>query len=785
VTETDPQFQGTIAVDIRDAQPDWTPYRATSAPEGAPNVLYLLWDDVGFATCDCFGGLVDMPNMRRVADNGIRLTQFHTTALCSPTRAALLTGRNATTVGMASVENLAQGFPGHNGRIPAQTALISEVLAERGWSTYAVGKWHVGPLEECHAAGSREHWPLGRGFSRYYGFLDGMTDQWYPDLVRDNHPIDPPATPEQGYHLSKDLADKAIGFLRDHRAAAPGKPWFLYFCPGAGHSPHQVATEWADRYRGVFDMGYERYRDIVLANQKALGLLPADTELSPMNPYADATSADGLPWPPAENVLPWDTLSDNEKRVSARMAEVFAGFLSYTDAQIGRVLDHLEETGQLDNTIVVIMSDNGASGEGGPSGRLHELIPMGGADETADDLLRMYDELGGPGTQMNYSNGWAMAFNTPYKLFKRYASHEGGIADPCLIAWPAGLPARGELRDNYSHVCDVTPTVYELLSIAEPEIVNGIPQAPMEGTSFAATLRDPGVTSQKDTQFYSMAGTRGIWQRGWFANTVHPPSAAAPRGWSQFDRDTWELFHLDADRSQCHDLAAEHQDKLGELIDLWQDCAERQLAYPLNDLSVTEIIMRAAANAAAPAPRAEFYPDTPAQRTPMTGLIRGRSFALRMPVRIDDTGAQGVLISFGTRAAGQALFLDDARLRYVCTVGGTEQSIVADRPMTLGPHIIELRFARTGGVDGGFDVIGDARLAIDDDPVGEMTGMRLAGLDLLQKVSVGRSVVHPVSATYGSPFEFRGGDLGTVTLDFDGPGAVHLKAVVDTAFARD
>ena len=683
------------------------------------------------------------------------------------------------------VENLAQGFPGHNGRIPAETALVSEVLAERGWSTYAVGKWHVGPLEECHAAGSREHWPLGRGFQRFYGFLDGMTDQWYPDLVSDNHPIDPPASPEQGYHLSKDLADNAIGFLRDHHAAAPDKPWFLYLCPGAGHSPHQVGAEWADKYRGVFDMGYERYRDVTLANQKALDLLPPDTELSPINPYADASSAEGLPWPAGENVRPWDTLSADEKRVSARLAEVFAGFLAYTDTQIGRVLDHLEETGQLDNTVIVIMSDNGASGEGGPNGRLHELIPLGGENESVDDMLAVFDDLGGPSTQLNYSNGWAMAFNTPFKLFKRYASHEGGIADPCIISWPAGLAARGELRHHYTHISDVTPTIYQLLSLTPPETVKGIPQAPLDGVGFVAALRDPAANTGKASQFYAMTGTRGIWHQGWFANAVHPPSAAAPRGWSDFDRDTWELFHLDADRSQCHDLAAQHPDKLEDLKARWSADAQRFLAYPLNDLSTVEMVMRAAANAGPPPASAVFHPHTPARHTPVTGLIRGRSFRLQVPVTIDDARARGVLVSIGGRAAGQVLFAEDGRLHYVCTFGGIEQKIVAQTPIPPGEHVLQLTFSRTAAIDGGFDVIGDALLTVDGVPVGQYPQLRMAGLDLMQTVSVGRSVVYPVSAAYTTPAAFTGGGIGAVTLGFDGPGDHHPGAVTEVVFARD
>ncbi|CAN5459323.1 sulfatase-like hydrolase/transferase [soil metagenome] len=783
-------FQGIINVDIRDSTPDWTPYRAASAPAGAPNVLYLLWDDTGIATWDCFGGLVDMPNMKRIAERGVRLTQFHTTALCSPTRAALLTGRNATTVGVASVVNMAQGFPGLNGRIPAETALMSEVLAERGWSTYAVGKWHLAPPEDCHAAGSRRYWPLSRGFDRFYGFLDGMTDQWYPSLVSDSRPIDPPMTPEEGYHLSKDLADNAIGFLRDHEAAAPEKPWFMYLCPGAGHSPHHVAAEWADKYQGHFDMGYERYRDIALANQKALGLLPDDTGLSPINPYADRASADGVPWPESDTVTPWDALSDDQKRVQSRMAEVFAGFLSYTDAQIGRILDFLEHTGQLDNTIIVVMSDNGASGEGGPTGAVDEWARVTSSEDPTAAALRRYDELGGPGTQMNYSTGWAMAFNTPYKMFKRYASHEGGIADPCLVSWPAGLPARGEVRDHYAHVSDVTPTVYELLGIDPPAVVKGITQDRLEGTSFAAALRDTAGTRTKRTQFYSMMGTRGIWHDGWFANTVHPPTSFSPRGWSDFGHDRWELFHIDADRSQLHDLAAEHPEKLNELTALWHENALEYHGYPLNDLSAGELIARGATfGAAGMSDRPVYYPDTPGTHTPLGGLIRGRSFTLSAVATVDSLDARGVLFSQGNRLGGQALLLADEGLQWVCNCAGDEQTLTSVEPITLGHHVFALHFTRTGAVDDTFDVLGEAHLTVDGRTVGTRTGVRMTGLDMMQTVSAGRSLAYSVSAGYTSPNPFRGGTLDQVTLDFGENGAEeadgHAGAVVDLSFARD
>ncbi|GFG63198.1 hypothetical protein MKUB_06880 [Mycobacterium kubicae] len=495
------EFHGKIELDIRDSEPDWGPYAAPTAPENSPNILYLVWDDTGIATWDCFGGLVEMPAMTRIAERGVRLSQFHTTALCSPTRASLLTGRNATTVGMATIEEFTDGFPNCNGRIPADTALLSEVLAERGYNTYCVGKWHLTPLEESSMASTKRNWPNSRGFERFYGFMGGETDQWYPDLVYDNHPVNPPGTPEDGYHLSKDIADKTIEFIRDAKVIAPDKPWFSYVCPGAGHAPHHVFKNWADKYAGTFDMGYERYRETVLENQKSLGIVPPDTELSPINPYLDVKGPQGEPWPLQDTVRPWDSLNDEEKKLFARMAEVFAGFLSYTDAQIGRILDYLEESGQLDNTIVVVISDNGASGEGGPNGSVNEGKFFNGYIDTVEESMKLFDHLGGPQTYNHYPIGWAMAFNTPYKLFKRYASHEGGIADTAIVSWPSGIAAHGEVRDNYVNVCDITPTVYDLLGMTAPETVKGIRQKPLDGVSLKSALDDPSADTGKTTQF--------------------------------------------------------------------------------------------------------------------------------------------------------------------------------------------------------------------------------------------------------------------------------------------
>ena len=779
-------FNGRIELDIRDSQPDWAPFAAPTAPQGAPNVLYLVWDDIGIATWDCFGGLVEMPNMGRIAERGVRLSQFHTTALCSPTRAALLTGRNATTVGMATIEEFTDGFPNCSGRIPYETALISEVLAERGWNTYCVGKWHLTPLEESNLAATKRHWPLGRGFERFYGFMGGETDQWYPELVYDNHPVEPPATPEQGYHLSKDLADKTIEFIRDAKVIAPDKPWFSYLCPGAGHAPHHVFREWADRYAGRFDMGYERYREIVLENQKRLGVVPPDTELSPVNPYADVTGPNGEPWPLQDTVRPWESLDDGEKRLFARMAEVFAGFLSYTDDQIGRVLDYLEESGQLDDTIIVVISDNGASGEGGPNGSVNEVKFFNGYIDTVEDSMRRYDQLGGPQTYNHYPIGWAMAFNTPYKLYKRYASHEGGIADTAIISWPNGIAAHGEVRDNYVSVNDITPTVYELLDIVPPATVRGIPQKPLDGVSFAAALRNPEAPTGKSAQFYTMLGTRGIWHRGWFANTVH---AASPAGWSNFDRDRWELYHIETDRSQCHDLAAENPDKLAELQALWFAEADRYNGLPLADLNIFETLTRWRPYLVGERTTFTYYPGTADVGIGAAVEIRGRSFSVLAEVGVDSPDASGVVFKHGAGHGGHVLYLQDGRLHYVYNfMGEEEQRVSSPQPVPPGSHVLGVRYERTGTVAGSHTPLGEVSLYVDDTVVATRGDVRthpgsfgLAG----GGVAVGRNGGQPVSAEYRAPFALTGATVAKVVVDVSGTPYLDVERELAAAFARD
>ena len=422
-------------------------------------MIYVVLDDVGFSAMSCYGGPIATPNIDKIAADGVRYTQWHTTALCSPTRSCLLTGRNHTRNSMACITEGASGFPNASGTIPPENGMLPEILGERGWNTYMVGKWHLCPTVEMNLASTRRNWPTGRGFERFYGFLGAETSQWFPELVYDNHPVDQPKTPDEGYHFGEDITDKAIEFIMDAKAVAPEKPFFLYYAPGAAHAPHHAPKEWIDRYAGQFDMGYEAMREATLARQKAMGLVPADTELPPINPIGTAatrTGPDGKPFPAMDTTRPWDSLSDEEKRLFARMAEVYAGFLSHADHQVGRLLDYLEMTGQRENTMIIVVSDNGASGEGGPDGSVNEMLFMNGIPDDIDANLAMLDELGGPKTYNHYPNGWAMAFNTPFKMWKRY-EFNGGTSDPCIISWPAGMTAKGEIRTQYHHAIDLVP----------------------------------------------------------------------------------------------------------------------------------------------------------------------------------------------------------------------------------------------------------------------------------------------------------------------------------------
>ncbi len=510
--------------------------------------------------------------------------------------------------------------------------MVSEILGELGWNTYMTGKWHLCPEDEMNLASTRRNWPTGRGFERFYGFLGAETNQWYPELVYDNHPVAQPRTPEEGYHLTEDLTDKALEFIKDAKSIAVEKPFFLYYAPGACHAPHHAPKDWIDRYKGRFDMGYEAIREQTLARQKAMGIVPPESELPPINPIGTPetrTGPEGKPFPIMDYTKPWDSLSGEEKHLFSRMAEVYVGFLSHADHHIGRLLDYLEQTGQRENTLVIVVSDNGASGEGGPDGSVNEMKFLNGIPDDLAENLAKIDDLGGPKTYNHYPTGWAMAFNTPFKMWKRY-EFNGGTSDPCIMSWPQGMKARGEIREQYHHAVDIVPTILDVLGVESPETIKGYVQSDFDGVSMRYSFGDGSAPTARKTQFYSMLGSRAIWHNGWKAVTTHP----AISGWGHFNDDVWELYHTDVDRAELHDLSAKHPDQVRELVNLWFAEAGANHAFPLDDRSAFEIFMTPRPLLSAPRKRYVYYPHVADVPESQAVNVRNRSFSIAAQVDI-------------------------------------------------------------------------------------------------------------------------------------------------------
>jgi arylsulfatase A-like enzyme len=733
-------------------------------------------------------GPIETPNIDRIANNGVRYTQWHTTALCSPSRSCLLTGRNHTRNSMACITEAAIGFPNASGTIPPENGMLPEILGELGWNTYMVGKWHLCPTNEMNLAAPRRNWPSGRGFERWYGFLGAETNQWYPDLVYDNHLVDQPRSPEDGYHLTEDLTDKALEFIKDAKAVAPDKPFFLYYAPGACHAPHHAPKEWIERFKGRFDQGYEALREQTLARQKELGIVPPDTELPPVNPIGtpqDRTGPDGKPFPPLDFTRPWASLSADEQRLFARMAEVYAGFLAHADHHIGRLLDYLEQNDQLDNTLVILVSDNGASGEGGPNGSVNEMKMMNGMPDDLQQNLAMLDELGGTKTYNHYPNGWAMAFNTPFKLWKRY-EFNGGTSDPCIISWPKGMKARGELRHQYHHAIDLVPTILDILGVEPPATIKGHVQSRLDGLSMRYSLDDADAPTARTTQFYSMLGSRAVWHQGWKAVTTHP----AISGWSNFNDDVWELYHTDVDRAELHDLAAEHPDKLRELVGLWFAEAGANQAFPLDDRSALEILSTPRPQLSAPRNRYVYVPDTAEVPEAQAVNVRNRSYVVAAQVDLPASGAQGVLFAHGSRFGGHALYVKDNRLHYAYNfVGIVEQKIDATEDLPTGQDLIVSAAFDKDGEDPPGVATGVLSLYHGDHKVGEGRIKTQPGSFAIagEGLCVGRDGGEPVTDDYpgAPPWQFTGGTIKRIAIDVSGEPYVDLEREAAAMIARE
>ncbi|MDV6245784.1 arylsulfatase [Rhodococcus opacus] len=781
-------FRGIVNVDIRDSVPDWGPYEQPKAAPGSPNVLYIVLDDVGFGALGCYGGPIETPNIDRIAANGLRYGQWHTTALCSPTRSCLLTGRNHTTNGMACISEAAVGFPGANGHIPPECATLAEILVEQGFSTAMVGKWHLCAEDEMNLASTKRNWPIGRGFERFYGFLGAETSQWYPDLVHDNHPVEQPATPEEGYHFGVDITDRALEYFGDVKAIAPDRPVFLYYAPGCAHAPHQAPKEWTDRYRGRFDAGYEAMRAEILARQKEMGLIPPGTELPALNPIGGPetrSGPEGKPFPLMDYTRPWESLSGDEKRLFARMAEVYAGFVSHCDDQIGRLLAYLEEIEQLDNTIIVLVSDNGASGEGGPNGSVNENKLFNGVPDDLAENLSLLDDLGTTRTYNHYPNGWAMAFNAPFKMWKRY-SFNGGTCDPCIISWPAGITARGEIRDQYHHATDVVPTLLDCLGIELPDTVKGYTQHPIQGVSMRYSFDAAAIPTAKHTQFYSMLGTRGIWHDGWKAVTTHP----AISGWSHFPEDAWELYHTETDRSELHDRAAEEPGRLAELVGLWFHEAGANQALPLDDRLPIEILLTPRPQLTPPRNRYVYRPGGAEVPESVAVSVRNRSYSIGALVDIPGPGAAGVLFSHGGRFGGHALYVKDNRLHYVYNFLGSEQQLIrADEELPTGENMILAASFDKDGEDPPGHAHGVLSLYYGDRKVAEGRIHTQAGKFGIggEGLNAGHDAGEPVTDDYPgtAPWAFTGGTLNRVAVDVSGEPFVDLEREAAAMLSRE
>ena len=720
------RFEGKIGRTFRESEPWWPPLR--TAAQDRPNVVVILFDDLGFAHLGCYGSTIATPNIDRLAAGGLRFTNFHVTPLCSPTRASLLTGRNHHTVGMRAIAHFDSGYPHMRSAISQNAATMAEVLRDENYATYAVGKWHLTPLEASSQAGPFEHWPLQRGFDRFYGFLGGETDQFYPELVYDNHHVDPPKRPEEGYHLTEDLVDHAVGFLRDQQSVYPGQPFFLYFTPGATHSPHQAPAEYIEKYRGKFDIGWDEIREQWFARQLELGVIPEGTELAPRNPGVKA----------------WAEMTAEARAFACALQEAFAGFLEHADAQVGRLLAYLEESGRLEDTIVILTADNGASQEGGPLGMSDSARLFQPQPDDLEEVQSRLHEIGGPRSSSNYPWGWAQAGNTPLKWYKQN-THGGGVRVPMIVHWPKGLAERGGVRHQFHHVSDVLPTVLETLGAEAPSSYRGRDQLPISGTSFAYALNDSGASTEKEVQYFEMFGHRGIWVDGWKAVAWH----RAGREWSD---DEWELYHLDEDFSESRNLAEEEPERLRALIDRWWIEAGRHGVLPLDDrrVELSQPIRRA--GGPHESLRYRYTPPIgylPHEVAPATDL---GDWTLEAAIT-REAGDDGVIAARGRIHGGFSLYVQGGELCFDYHAYGEGARIRSGTQVPDGECVVGAAMSSTGA-----SATGQVTLSIDGEVVAEGEVPLVVDRVLIGHggTEFGRDGYSPVSDAYEPPFEFAG-----------------------------
>ena len=746
---------GLTTYDAKDPDTTYPPIVPLRPPERAPNVLIVLIDDTGFGASSAFGGPVHTPTAERLGANGLKYNRFHTTALCSPTRQALLTGRNHHTVGMGGITEMATSAPGYTSMRPNTCAPVAETLKLNGYSTAQFGKCHEVPPWETSPMGPFDRWPTGSGFEYFYGFVCAETNQYYPSLYEGTRPVEPEKTPEEGYHLTEDLTDRAISWVRQQKALVPDKPFFLYFAPGATHAPHHVPKEWSDKYKGKFDRGWDRLREETFARQKKLGVVPPDAELTRRHPEIPA----------------WDDVDEEMKPILARQMEVYAGFLEHTDFHVGRLIDALEDMEVLDDTLVFyVIGDNGASAEGTFQGTFNEGITLNGFGdlETPEFMRKRLDEFGGPEAYNHYAVGWAHAMDTPYQWTKQVASHWGGTRNGTIVHWPNGVEAKGETRRQFHHVIDIAPTVLEAAGLPEPVVVNGVMQKPYEGVSMRYSFDDAFAAERHETQYFEMVGNRGIYHKGWIAVTKHrAPWTTAVVETVAFDDDVWELYDTTTDWTQAHDLSKEMPEKLHELQRLWLVEAAKYNVLPLDD----RVAERANPDLAGRPQlvgghRQLFYGGMSLSAHSCVNILN-KSHAVTAEVVAPDAGANGVILAVGGRFGGFSLYAHEGRPKYCYNFFGLRHFFVeGELPIPTGTHQVRMEFAYDGG---GLGKGGDVTLYVDGREVGRgrVENSVPFGFSLDEPSDVGRDTASPVSPDYGAQGNAFTGTVNWIEVDVD------------------
>jgi arylsulfatase A-like enzyme len=754
----EPRFHGCVGNTYADSEADVI--SVPTAPAGAPNVLAILLDDVGFGQTSTFGGPANTPTLQRLADEGLRYNHFHTTALCSPSRAAFLTGRNHHSVHTGVITEMATGFPGYDSLWPKEAACIAEILQGNGYSTAAFGKWHNTPDFELGAHGPFDRWPTGKGFGYWYGFQGGESSQWNTPLFENTAPVEPPHDNPK-WHFSEALAEKTISWIGQQKAGAPEKPFFIYFAPGACHGPHHVHKEWADKYKGQFDHGWDRQREITLEKQKKLGLVPKNTELTPR----------------PESIPSWDSRSPDEMRLYARMQEVFAGYLEHIDAQIGRVVDALEQMGLRDNTVIIyIVGDNGPSGEGSLTGTLSVMKSQLGLLDDVPTMLKHIDEIGGPQHENHYPVGWCWAGSSPFQWMKQVASHFGGTRNGLVISWPKRIVDRGGLRSQFHHIIDLAPTILEIAGIPEPREVNGVPQKPIEGISMAYTFADKNAAGRRRTQYFEMLGNRALYHDGWVAGCLHGRLPWETAGGASFDNDTWELYNIKEDFSQANDLAAKEPKKLRELQDRFMAEAAKYNVLPLDD--------RFAQRADPSLHPSHIRGMTHFLYAPGAIRICERSspntknvhHTIAAEVEIPQGGAEGVLVCCGGIGGGFTLFIKDSKLHWEHNYyNEVHYRVSSNELIPPGCHVLSAEVKVDE--EGKFGTGGTVALRLGKKTIGSgRFEKQVAGYFTANEgFDIGCDTCSPVSELYESPFAFTG-EIIKVMLDVSDATFENLAA---------